>query len=211
MKYYKLSLSVEEEETGVFPQAQYGKRQFSKVRDMKFYEFATLDPNVELVLEEGANLTSFLSTILPFSFVVDQKVKKILEGYNLPPHRYYSVKVMDKHTVHYYYWLHVIIDDFFDVVDMTRTVLKVQYVTRPQDIIDLLKFEDKESILKFRKRLRLGYKLKFHEIHFKDQILEYDFYQMQFVEHFGFINDKLKKHLEEEQVTGFRIRPLPLP
>lgn len=172
MNYYKLLPSIEEEEIGIYPQAQYNIEYNPGLftdREMRPHKFATHNPTVELRLEKGAKLTSILSSILSFGFIVNEKVRNILQEYNLPPHRFYSVRITENNNLHSYYWLHVIVDDFFEVVDMKKTILKIQYFTGVYKTSRFLSLDNKEAIFDLQEKLDLDYKLKFHEIHFTDR------------------------------------------
>jgi hypothetical protein len=62
-----------------------------------------------VVLDRHARLTDVLSSvILPVGFLVNGKVRQVLSGFGLPPHRYFDVAVrFRRKPVDGYYWLHL--------------------------------------------------------------------------------------------------------
>jgi len=72
---------------GVDPEGENGYRM------VRWNEFPDFVPYVELVLNSKAKWTDILLSIVSHGFIINNRVKSILEGHNLPSRAFYPVKV----------------------------------------------------------------------------------------------------------------------
>lgn len=209
MEFYKFFASLEVDDIGTYPQCTYNRavvENFPTIMEMEPDRLEPQIPILELKLNEGAKITSVISSSLPFGLVVNQNVKRILQRNNLPPHRFYPINILGGQNGISYFWFHYVIEDFFEVVDMKRSILKIIHITDFDKPLQLLTLEDELTIRDIKKDLSFEHGLKFHKIYFTEKIRKYDLYGMRYVEHYTFINEKLRKELEEEAFTGFEVK-----
>ncbi len=117
MKYYLLSHSAVKKIVGDFPQTVSTEvidvnNEFEPTSraNLTNKHFPTVQPNLEFELSNKAKLTDVISAsnIEARGLLVNEKVKTILEQFNILNHKFYpgSVTVKGKKTP--YYWLHIV-------------------------------------------------------------------------------------------------------
>ncbi|MBT2563801.1 hypothetical protein J7E50_21420 [Pedobacter sp. ISL-68] len=140
--YYSIENSTGKDVGNVFPQASCLNQDLA--HSIQFDEFSNFDSEILFKLEPKAKLTDVLSqaAISAYGFLVNNKVRQILEGFNLMEHRYYKCLVKDqKGVVHDYYWLHLV-DDNTKKIDYSNSIFYWTKSTFRKGILELNSYED---------------------------------------------------------------------
>ena len=213
MNYYQISMTSDLNIIGHYPQTKLRTDQGDNVRvdgylAMKAYKFPDFIPNYKLELHPKAKPTNFLSKgPVNFGWIVDGKLKRILESYKLPKHHYYKIKVFYKTEVLDYFWLHYIVDDFWDFLNTENSYCEVFSKKTPFEVqIDkVFPILSKEQVIEEKKKYRLG-RTRIGKITMKSNFPKYDLYETDIYSH-TIISHLMKSHLEKENITGIEIKP----
>lgn len=156
--YYTIKNRTDDETGGVFPQA--GCLNQDLAHSIQFDEFSNFDTEILFKLEPKAKLTDVLSqaAISAYGFLINDKVKKILQGFHLMEHRYYKCLVKDqKGIVHKYYWLHLSDNKLLNKIDYAGSKFyTTEFGFRHEDVI--LKSYDDYKIKKAELGTMYGFK-----------------------------------------------------
>lgn len=181
----------------------------NSIWNVKMREFPNFSPNIEFELCKKAKPTNFLQRVgTHFGMFVDTDFKKIITNFNLPPHVFYPIKVYHKGKILEYYWLHYIINDFWEFIDKEKSKAVItdclqndKHVTE----IDLSFNED--EILEISNNLTWNQQMNWKKIIFKQNFPKYDIYQTDTVEFVPVISETLKNTLQELNMDGFMVKP----
>jgi len=134
--YYSIKNSTGKDVGNIFPQVSCLNQDLA--HSIQFDEFSNFDREILFKLEPKAKLTDVLSqaAISAYGFLVNNKVKQILEGFNLMEHRYYKCLVKDQNgVVHEYYWLHLSDPSLVLTIDYPKSkFFTLEYGFRDADI-----------------------------------------------------------------------------
>ncbi|KKM62567.1 hypothetical protein LCGC14_1520310, partial [marine sediment metagenome] len=189
MLYFKIFNSDNLDEIGHYPQtklkAGYNPSLPESHWQVKSNEFPDFIPNYELELHEKAVPTNLIDPASgSFGLVVDSKLKTLFQEFNLPPHHFYPIKIYQKSKLLDYYWMHFIISDFWENIDMDKSTLRIQSNTS-KDIYIILPVLSKEYV----EKLSLYYLHKYEytlfadKLYFKDSFQIYDIIDIEFLEY----------------------------
>lgn len=208
-KYYTICSSDDLKVIGYYPQTFITEDDIPLLyenngqRQVKSRVFPDFVPNCILKLHDKAKPTNFLDNhVFSFGIIIDEKFKKILKNYILPPHRFYSIKVIWRDTQLDYYWFHYI-SNTWEFVDLKKSTAQIYKkfdfeVDKVIDIPDLDRINEFESKLSFREDLMLN------ELFFKDSFPNYDVLEIDKVQYLPrLISEKLLIGLKEGGITGF--------
>ena len=118
-RLYFIKHAVATEETGPYcpqierlsPESEYdAKDSIYRLFD-SFHDFPESSPKIDFAsLKKGSKLTDLLSSsmFVLLGFLVSQKLRNLLERFQLPSHRFYSVPVKSEKTTAEYFWMHMI-------------------------------------------------------------------------------------------------------
>jgi hypothetical protein len=101
------------------------------VRHLRNEELPTFVPDLSsVVLESKAELTDFLSCapIPRTGHVISDRVKQVLEGFRLPPHRFFPVN-LERGAEQFgnYWWLHLAAPaDYFEALDFAQSKFQTE-------------------------------------------------------------------------------------
>ena len=115
MKYYALKNSTAKEIGKEYPQTDgmgdgYSFSAVNSISNLPHLEMPDFTPNLDYFnLDKKAKLTDFISTALinAEGFIVNDRVKNVLDNFNLAPHRFYPAKLLHNNKFYTnYFWLH---------------------------------------------------------------------------------------------------------
>lgn len=214
MRYYYLSRSDNLNIIGHYPQTKLRKGYNPRLSDshwqVKKYEFPDFIPKLELELHKNAIPTDYLHFInLNHGLIVSKKMKETLEKFQLPRHHFYPISVYHKGNLLDYYWMHYIIDDFWDLLNNTKSYAEIK------KMIDPITFsvESKVPILSREQIINEKYSLEHTKIivigniEMKTTFPNYDFYQIDCLSYNNIISQSLKESIIYEGLTGFEAKP----
>lgn len=122
MKLYFLEHAIDTEETGPYnPQIEKLYPDTDPNSNISIYrlydnpgKFPLIDPKIDYVeLKKGSKLSDVLSSsmFVRFGFIVSEKIKSIITGYELPEHKLYRVPVRYEGAIFVdYFWLHMLFE-----------------------------------------------------------------------------------------------------
>lgn len=209
MKYYSIGQSNEIEVIGHYPQTERTSQSgfhvdaFNSERNVKPNEFPEFEPNYGIDIHPNAIETDLLdkTVCLEFGMVVNEKLKLVLEEYNLPPHRFYSIETFN--SSNQYFWFHYI-TDFDKYIDFENTIIE-RFNIFDLEVIEELKFENFADLTSQKKRsvLEIGKPLRYNTISLIKGFPDYDLFEVNGAQNFTLISQRLKDRLESEKITGF--------
>ncbi|PQJ15340.1 imm11 family protein [Aureicoccus marinus] len=144
-------------------------------------------------------------SICTFGIIIDKKLKEIIEQHKLPPHHFYPIKVYHKKTQLQYYWLHWIVNDFWDIIDYENTLVKRYSIINPANF-DIEPLVSKQNLEAFLKKEEIGFEFGYEKLVFRPDF-DYDIYETQGADWNNLISEKLKDAMEEQGMTGFEAHP----
>lgn len=130
MNYYILKPAVGTKETGMeYPAVEsYDNYDFNapnSVHKLNFREFPDFIPDIRFKLAKGAKLTDMLSqaAISAHGFLINEKLKKAFEQFNVVPHKYYPAKIEDCNGNFYdYFWMHLVWKEGISMINYEESV-----------------------------------------------------------------------------------------
>ncbi len=211
MKYYLIGTSDDLNIIGHYPQLKFRKSYNPSLPDgyyqLPVHCFPDFLPNLEYELNNKAKDVNILPPYPGrFAFIVDKKVKIILESYNLPPHAFYPTRIFHKGKLLEYYWFHYIPNDFWELIDTRNSygeIIRIKSINT--SVIGNVPIVSKEQILAEKKRYMGLETLVLGKLKMKTDFAKYDFYITGAFNH-TIISERLKDELEENMITGYDIR-----
>jgi len=214
MQYFAISTTTEKAIVGPsYPQIQTSGGKWHTSDPDCFYnvfagEIPEFTPNLHyLVLEPDAIMSDVLSAaMISFGFILNDKVKKILERHMLPDHRFYPATIQYRDTFYANYYWFFYVSDVLDHIDLTRTEFflsdwfsdereKCENVRSTNDLRNLNKFTIEKKVVHA------------HPVYMYEKITDtYDLFKLTFGNYQTYVSERLASELGQ-QVTGFRLSP----
>ena len=205
--YFKFLNNTDNDIIGHYPQTKLGDEYNPSLPNshwnLKRNEFAKFDLNYQLEINNKAKPTSFLDgASSPSGLIVSEKLKSFLNDFNLPPHKFYKIKVKHKNNFINYYLLQIITFGIWDYIDVEKSTLKISnsinshnFVTTP--VISKLYVEklNKYYLKDFNQNLSPN------EIYFKDSFPLYDIISIDSLVEEMMFSSRLKKSLENNNLS----------
>ncbi len=211
--YYILKIASGTEQTGTqFPQCQgmaegYDYNGVNSYRKLRHDVFRNLKPDLDsFLLQKKAKLTDFVSKTNPyFGFLLNEKVKNIMQNYKLLPYRFYNASIKEKEMFYNDFFLFHFISDLSEFIDYTNTKF---VVTDYIDIVEEFNTSSKSELYSKWKSTSSLYEFKVYQYQFiTDFEIEFDLFKVSFTDPKTYISHRLKTALEEANITGIEIVP----
>ncbi|MFM9943746.1 MAG: hypothetical protein ACKVQB_00795 [Bacteroidia bacterium] len=202
MKYYSFGVTNELNIIGFYPQTQRAKGFHVDEYNFPSDSFPEFEPKFGLELNSKSIATDILDkSPLDFGQVVNDKLKSILEQFNLPPHKFYSIDVHGSTTR--YFWFHYI-TNFGNFIDFKMTEIEIYHSTELY-LLDTVKFNSYNELMDYKRSIIMqrGKATRFGKIFLKDTFPNYDLFEISGASYSTIISEKLKLKLEMEDITGF--------
>ncbi|WP_024770552.1 hypothetical protein [Aquimarina macrocephali] len=215
MKYYSINnVSDDLEIIGHYPQLAlkrgYNPTLSDSYKQVKANNFPDFVPNLELELHPKANPTDFLPRVGPyFGIFVNEKMKDVLENHNLPRHHFYPIKIFKSDIALNYFWLHYIVDDFWNYLDIESSYAELKKMVDPVTyVVDKkIPIQSRDQIIKEDYKQKGTDILAIGQIKMKRGFPKYDLYQVDCLSYNTIISEALKEALLTEGLTGFETKP----
>lgn len=161
-------------------------------------------PLVQLPLFKSAKLPDFLDTTLP-GFVVNDKLRSLLERHTLPQHRYFEATFLrGEQEVSGYWWLLYDLDDGRDTLDFAQSEFNFSWHTRNFDrAFSINSYQEHRAIVAETGRAALATKAVFNQRF--DTTLDLWATHMLGL-HRGYVSPKLMQAFQEHGITGHHLR-----
>lgn len=209
MKYYTINSSTESNVIGYYPQTNsrlaHNLNTNNSYRNVFWDEFPGFLPDFEIDINSESKPTNFLDrSPLIFGFLIDLDFKNILESHNLPPHRFYPVKVFYKGQLLNYYWFHFIYD-MWQFVNTQKS--KIEWIQKVSGkTIKEFSFDSKEHIKSLKKEVTFEEGMILKEVVFDTNFMNEDIIKITDTFYIPLISEKLKNALTKAGMTGFETR-----
>ncbi|MDI9858142.1 imm11 family protein [Flectobacillus roseus] len=207
MKYYIFAPSMNKKVVGHYHQTEdvvYPIELYKPPYSGKFTkgEFLDFNPEVQIILHKKAFLTDFIDgSPLGFGIFLNDKVKELLKGFHLPPHKYHPIKVMHKgEQILGYYWLHFFVDlyqfidremSFYELIDQSTKKVSLKG-----------KIESEGQMYQIFKKYGGDFRINI-EYCFKSQMPKYDLFANNIHVGYKYMSEKLVDMIKEKQITGY--------
>jgi|SRR5690606_22365631 len=164
-------------------------------------------PNLKFKLKKRALLTDVLnkSAISSAGFLINLKIKKIFDEFNIMRHQYFDVSVEAKNgEILNYFWLHLTEPQLTEKLDFNKTIFfETEFTFRKQPI--LLKSYNHYKDLK-EKDLEASFGVELEKIALSDNFdNSLDMFTFLPFDKNVYISERLKNTIEENEIKGFKI------
>lgn len=219
--YYKLNLTTDKEIIGKsgYPQCKGIPKSlgldfswFDKPNSMTNLDnddFPDFKPDLIFELEDKAILTDVISpsNISAKGFLINNKLKSILDDFNLMEHKYYDATVISKGVNNRYFWLHFKDCDekYLGGINFDNSSFYISNLAFVKtDDIEIKSYEDFwEKKMSLSMKHILGSKIKLSENIQKQNL---DLFYLPYILNDYLISEKLYKSIIANEITGFEIK-----
>ena len=210
MKYYRMCYSTSKDIGRTFPQLHCLTQNYA--HQLSSWKFPSFTPKLEFELNKTANLTEVLSNaaISANGFLINSKVKDILNLFNLMNHKYYDarIKIPKSGQTLNYYWLHLSQPLLTLQLDYDKSVFYETEWTFRKELIQLKSFDHYKELKSKDKEAKFGVKLDQIYVSRKyDKSL--DLFSFLPFANDAFISKRLKERLENNNITGLQFMDAP--
>ena len=214
MKYYSIDNSDNLKVIGHYPQTEF-KKGFNhgtsnSYKNVNPHQFPAFDPCLDITLHKKAIATDYIGKVgVNFGWFVNEKFKVVLEQFNLPPHRFYPIKVYHRAELLDYYWFHFVVTDFWDFLDREKSKAVIYDDKKNFEAIKDLDLNLNPEDYKKLEYFELPYhqNLRWEKIVFKNTYPKYDLYRTLSFGMKIFLSENLVNALNEAGLTGFETKP----
>jgi hypothetical protein len=216
MKYYRIRNANELHITGkVFPQVKEHRGWSADNYEYLAYQIKpgklperefVLD---HLVLDQASMLTDFISDmILHQGFIVSERVKKLLNLFSLPQHKYYNTIIKcNRATYSNYYWFLPIIEAE-DYISLESSFQIVDWFDKYKIIQNDYKFQTLSMLKEFAQKEAGNLRINPKRVLLDANKCPYDFFRFTKVNFDFIISERLKVRLEKGKITGYEIKEI---
>jgi hypothetical protein len=178
------------------------------------YAFGRIDfPDLRvdyLILDETAELTDVICApmLILTGLLVNEKVRNILEQFNLPEYRFYPLKVKTKsHDLTQYFWLQTSSERELNLdkhLNFKMSTFAIERKIREYESVNIASYEEfskvKSGLNKFQ-----SIKLKEARLNSNFKDFNLDLFKISRLYTYWIISEQLKSKLESENITGVKI------
>lgn len=220
-KYYSIHNSLDRKIMGTLPQLKeiiYNCHVTDNPKFINKFPFKKIEIEPILanaVLYTKAKQTDLIKTGgIGFSFgslVMSNKLKNLLEKFNLFGVQFFSTYIIHKESKIYNYWQTHVYDIPYDFIDFSNTdlLLKDRDENRKPIQNHLERVSNKEEFLNMAETMKYPKMLFLKNISFvKEMNLDYFFLRNFEGANHGIVSKKLKNKLEEHEITGIEFKPI---
>jgi hypothetical protein len=182
--------------------------QANSMTNLNNNEFPNFEPELIFELDEKAKLTDVVtpSNISAKGLLVNDKLKNILDSFNLIEHRYYPAILIVNGEKRHYYWLHFkeSNDVFLNYIDFEKSSFYIGNLARWKEAtIDINTIDEYYQIKK-----SIGFKtINFEQLYFKENFKQnpIELFYIDNLHNDFIINDVLKNTLQTLGIKGFEV------
>ncbi len=206
MRYYTIFKSNELNVIGEYPQVQkiedYNLSLPNSYHNVFWDKFPDFEPNYEIKIKDKATPTNLLHSLSGFvGLTVDEKLKTLLERFNLPPTQFYPIEVLYKNEYLRYYWFHFV-NSFLDYIDFEKTTFE-RFQKSKFKILEEFKVSSMEEFHRLKKELNFEKGIRLKKLVLTNSFPNYDVINLRNITPLTLVSEKLKKELEKSDFNGF--------
>jgi hypothetical protein len=218
MKYFQIRQSIEKKDIGHYPQSRGGSvpifsvpmEILTQVRfDRKIPDEVNLSP---LVVHNRGKITDFLGSYeLGFGLILNERVKSLLENYNLPPLKmFYDINVYHKNELISGYYLFQPFINLYDWVDISNSRAELRK-SISNEVLTEISLESEDSFKALKQSLLYQHEKKYETTSI---ILKQDFNFDIFVDNISntgiIISERLYAAMIEAKISGIVYKAYPI-
>ena len=220
MKYYKIKSTLDQKIVGSnYPQAYkfikgYNPEAPKAIFSISKYRtsFPDYEPDLDGIMLSGtAKKTDFVSDGFGLGFIINEKARKIIEAYNLCPHRFYPLGLYIR-KIKFDYYLFRIRSDYSDFVDYEESTF-IEYNIANGKSYGAIEVHSKENLLNKREKLK-GEKDSVMYTIWGDKIVmgskfnhELDFFSISIIDGSTYASERLANDILSNGLTGWDFIP----
>lgn len=220
MKYFAIEQCMNKNIVGKLPQVKEEIHNCDIWDDPRFidrfpYEKIEINPILSnAILYPTAKATDFIEDSnvgFSRSMLISDKLKTILERFNLFGIQFFSTFIIQNNTSIYGYWQSHIYLQAFQLLDFE----KINFTLKSRQDDGSVVYNDVDYIKNLNDFLMCKKETKYPvELYFRNLVLKEQGFDFMFLPHFingtgkGIISQTLKTTLENERVTGIEFRPI---
>lgn len=142
---------------------------------------------------------------------VSEKLKQLLEEFNLGKHKFYPAEVLLKEERHPYHVLHLLYNSFIEYIDFSKTVFNNlnSFGKLSSEKFEQKQFESFEEMEAYSDE-HWSYNWNYDRLVMKSNFRELDYCYMLNIDG-DLISERLKERIEQDEITGIKIEQLPIP
>ena len=213
MKYFLLKNATMRKEIGCFPQCEgvpdgYNFGMYDKsnsITNLNNDTFPDFDPEIIVQLDRKAKLTDVVShtNFHCRGLFVNEKVKSILEQFNLPEHKFFEGILIYQDKKIPYYWFHLVKKDL-QGINFAQSEFRTGFSPNNLDdeILQINTLEDFNNIIENNPKFVGGAKIILEEEYQKFNL---DLIYFPFIHFYIFISENVANLLIKEKVSGIEI------
>ncbi len=214
MEYFRFSYDVDSEDTGhVFPQVIFKNPKKLEPNPVLMANMANhgqfppddILPFDFLEVNNGAKITSVMSSPFNNGFLINKKVKNILEKSCIDNFRFYKIKLLNKKVdLNEYYYFHSA-SNLKEYVDYPKSLFSANLLSdRP--VYDLPKVNSWEELNIINKTLSNGLSVTAKCLYLKSNFpYNLDFFKLYAFDYDFYISNTLKDNLIKNGINGIKI------
>lgn len=211
MKYYQITNQIGTIEVGknIYPQTDglVGKNTFNSTNSFSIFNHHNLPENFKaqekIKLAHSANKTDFISTaiISGHGFIISDNVRKLLDEHHIVNHKYYELPLIQKNQeIKGYYWFQMY-EPKQEYVVFSKSKFQVRRFSKI--IKDEIVFKSIDDYWEQKRNYKPGELFRSKIIYIKPNDL--DFLYLGVGDSKYLISEKLKKRMEEINITGYEL------
>jgi hypothetical protein len=213
MQYFSIKTSPEKKIIGTeYPQIQTMDGTVNRKAPNSLYNvnsdaFPNFVPNLNyFLLHKNAKLSDVLSAaMISYGFILNDKVKSILQQHKLPPHEFYPATVNHNGRFYNNYFWFFYISDVLDFIDYDKTRFFVCDMV-DNKIEDCKIIHSADLLRNLKEILPDDRKINSDLVFFKKTLIErYDLFKITFGDYRSYISERLYDNLKNNNITGFNI------
>ena len=211
--YYSIGRSDDNKVIGHYPQTELKKNPTKGKHydyfDLRNDQFPLKEPYFELELLKKAKPTNFLHQFIGLpGWIVDDKLKSILENYNLPSHRFYPVLVHQGNKTFHYHYFHFVIPDCWEFVNKRKSYGEIIKMEGGEIILDKnISVNSEREMIEEIKNYKFPFNIRMGKVFMVKEFNNYDLYFINYFSMVTVISERLKSKIEEENITGIKMTP----
>ena len=202
MKYYSLTNTTDVKKILFYPQTDIFYENLGIDNNNNYYK--NFVDNGRIKINNNSLATNLLdsSPVLSKGLVIDEKFKELLSEFTLPTHKYYKIPTTYKNKKLTFFWLNFV--NSTRHLDFNNSYFKI-INSIDYSVIGDLKIKSIDFYNRVNKSLSFEEQTKIFKLSMKDSFPKLDLISFNEINIKNLISEKLKKRLEEENITGIEV------
>jgi hypothetical protein len=170
--------------------------------------FPENNPDLLFELKNDAKFTDIVSVgnISAKGFLINQKVKDILDDFNLIEHKYYPAKLIVNRKAYDYYWLHIVKDNLLGINFKKSNFIEINITGKKINDIEI---NSMESFLLYKKSLTNFNRIDIEKLTLQDnyKLLDLFFFPNIFMNRI-ICSERIADAFRTNHITGYELKKI---